>query len=178
MPRRPPGRSFEVALVVLLGAVEGGRGHDLRDDPSPVLSLDALAGGQSRGLLLGGVKEDRRAVLAADVKPLAVSRRRVVDPPEAGEQIPIAHHRGVEPDLHRLGVAAVMTAHLPVGGIGRVTARVADRRLKDAIDLTERRLDPPEAARGEGRALCARGPGAGKGRREGLGLIGFGAGAF
>src|SRR5205823_11631312 len=112
------------------------------------LDLLAVARRARGGLLLGRVKEDRRAVLAADVQALAVARRGVVDLPEGVEQLLVADARGIEPHLDGLGVPRGVAADLIVGGLRRVAARVADRRLQDPVDLAERGLHAPKAAGG------------------------------
>src|SRR5258708_6023054 len=75
---------LQVLLVVVLGSVEGGRRDDLGDDraaESP-LALQLPLRGQGRRLLLGIVKEDRRAVLRADIPALAIRGRGIVILPE------------------------------------------------------------------------------------------------
>src|SRR5258706_13798611 len=65
---------LEVALVILLGAVERGRGGDLRHDGAAEAPgrADPLLGGGRGGLLLGRVEEAGRAILRADARRLAV----------------------------------------------------------------------------------------------------------
>ena len=109
-----------------------------------------------RGLgLLVGVGEDHRAVLVADVRPLAVELGRVVDLEVLLDQVLVAHLGGVEDDLADLDVAGGAGADLLVGGVVDVTALVPDGGLDDAGKLLERRLDLPEAAGAEG---CHLGP--------------------
>src|SRR5437867_10759285 len=98
---------FQVALVVLLRAIERGRGRDLGDDrplEAPGL-LEARLRGARRRLLLPGVEEDRRAVLLADVGALAVQLRRVVVLPEHVEELLVGDACRVVLHLHALGVA-------------------------------------------------------------------------
>src|SRR5205807_3639237 len=75
---------LQVLLVVVLGPVEGGRRDDLGDDRAAEgpLALQLPLRGQGRRLLLGIVKEDRRAVLRADVRALAIRGRGIVILPE------------------------------------------------------------------------------------------------
>src|SRR5215475_670088 len=148
-----PAVLFHVALVVLLGPVERRRRGDLRDDrPPPRLLLGVACG--DRGFLLGSVvEEDRRTVLAAEVEALAVAGGRIVDPPERLKQLLVADLGRVEPHLHCLGVAGAVPADLLVTGVWHMPAGVANRGLQHPVDLTEGRLDAPEASCGKGRAL-------------------------
>ena len=69
------------------------------------LFCEPLLRGARRRLLLGRVEEDGRAVLRADVGPLAVQLRRVVAVPEDVEQRVVRDHRRVVVHLDDLGVA-------------------------------------------------------------------------
>ncbi len=101
-----------------LGLPERAGGLDLGDD---------LAGPEARGLDVGDRVlgdpallvvdvEDRRAVAQADVVPLPVQRRRVVDLEEELEQVAVRGLLRVEDDLDRLGMR-------PVVAVGRVRRR-------------------------------------------------------
>src|SRR6476661_3378478 len=74
----------QVILVIGLGAVPGGGGLDGgRDGTLPAARrLGPLDDPLRRALLLRGLREDRRAVLSADVVALAVEGGRVVQPEE------------------------------------------------------------------------------------------------
>jgi hypothetical protein len=140
---------LQVPLVVLLGPVERGRRGDLGDD-LPLARLLLGVTRRDRGVQLARVMvEDRRAVLAADVEPLAVTRGRIVDPPERLEQLRVADLGRVEPHLDRLGVAGAVPTDLRVAGVGDLAAGVTHRDLQYAVDLAEGRLHTPEASRGE-----------------------------
>src|SRR4051794_35208139 len=121
---------------------------------------DNLAGPQPGGvdvrdrlardpLLLGVEVIDRRAVARADVVALAIPRRRVVDLEEELEDVAVGDLLGVEDDLDRLGVRAV----LAVGRVGDVAAGVSDTRRDDARTLAQQVLHPPEAAARQDRLL-------------------------
>ena len=116
-------------------------------------ALDHLPG--DLGLLVG-VGEDHRAVLVADVGPLAVELRGVVDLEVLRDELLVAHLRGVEGDLADLDVAGRAAADLLVGGVVDVAALIADGGVDDAWELLEGRLDLPEAAGAEGRLLGPR----------------------
>ena len=62
-----------------------------------------------RATLLVTRVEDRGVVARAAVVALAVRRRRIVDLKEEPEQIPIGRLVGVEDDLDRLSVGAVIS---------------------------------------------------------------------
>src|SRR5919197_4190908 len=96
---------LEVLLVVVLGLVEGGRGDDLGRDALREPRLHLGLRGERLLLLLRRVEEDRGAVLAADVRALAVPLSGVVRAPEEVEQLLVGDDRRIELDLHRLGVA-------------------------------------------------------------------------
>ena len=83
---------LDVLLVILLGAPEGRGGSDLGHDRAtePAAGLELLlhrGGGRLLGLV---VIEDGRAVLGADVRPLAIQRRRIVELPEDLQQLLVA----------------------------------------------------------------------------------------
>src|SRR5580693_7770098 len=144
---------LEVPLVVLLGPVERGRRGDLGDD-LPLARLLLGVTRCDRGFQLAGVMvEDRRAVLAADVEPLAVTRGRIVAPPERLDQLRVADLGRVEPHLDRLGVAGAVPADPFVAGVGDVAAGVPHGSLQHPVDLAEGRLRTPEATCGECSAL-------------------------
>jgi hypothetical protein len=73
---------IEVPLVVVLVLVEGAGGRELGHNRLYHGVLLVLAGRGRDRRLVGVVAEDRRAVLAADIRALTVPRRRIVDPPE------------------------------------------------------------------------------------------------
>src|SRR5436305_12543580 len=63
-------------------------------------------------------REDRRAILRADVVALAVELGRIVRREEDVEQVAVIELRGVEADADRLGVPGIATAYLLVGRVG------------------------------------------------------------
>src|SRR5262245_30372645 len=150
---------FEVLLVVLLGAVEGTGGDDLGHDGP----LEAVLRGEprdrrlGRGLLRGGMVEDRRAVLLAHVRALAVRGRGIVVRPEHVQEILVFHAGRIIRDLHRLRVAGAVGAHVLVRRIRRAPSGIADLRRDDTLDLAKRGLDAPETSGGDRGLLHARG---------------------
>src|SRR5262245_36673848 len=76
-----------IVLVVVLGLVEGAGAGDLGDDGRGEV-LRGLALRSLRGFPLSfRMVEDRRAVLRADVMALPVERGRIVELPEALEEL-------------------------------------------------------------------------------------------
>src|SRR4051812_36338552 len=87
-PRGAAGEAalLEVLLVVVLGLPERLGVLDLRHDRPRDARLDAVTGRFRRRSLCVVMDEDRRPVLVADIRPLAVQLRRIVLGPERGEQ--------------------------------------------------------------------------------------------
>lgn len=73
--------------------------------------------------------------------------------PERAPQLGVGELGRVKPHLRRLGVARGFRADLLVARAGHPSCGIADARLRDTLDLTERRLDSPEAPGRECRAL-------------------------
>src|SRR5436190_20423447 len=142
----------QVVLVVGLGAVPGGGGLDgCRDRAAPLArGADARDDATCGLLLLGRLRKDRRAVLGADVVPLAVERGRIVQAEEPVlEQILVAQYRWVEGDAHRLGVAGLAVVRVVVRRVLEPAAGVADIRIENAGHLAQDVFDSPEAATGQ-----------------------------
>jgi len=123
----------EIVAVVVLSRVERGERRDLRDNRSVPHAgrgqvADDLLGD---GLLLLAVVEDGGAVLRADVRALAIQRRRVVHAEKDVQQVAERDNRGVERDVDDLGVARRAAADLTVRRVDDVAARVAGL---DALD--------------------------------------------
>src|SRR6516225_10809661 len=98
MTRIPARMLLQIILVIPLGAVPRGRGLDRRRDrPLPGSGRrDARDHALRRRLLLGALREDRRAVLRADVVALAVERGGIVQLEEPFlEEILVAEHRRI-----------------------------------------------------------------------------------
>ena len=83
---------------------------DLRHDPPRPQSRCVHVGDRVLGdsPLLVVVVVDGRAIARAHVVPLTVARRRIVDLEEELEQVPIRDLVGIEDDLDRLGMGAVV----------------------------------------------------------------------
>ena len=145
--------------MVVLRVVERRRVGDLGRDRAVALrrelALVHLAGGLGGRALLGRVDVDQRAVLRADVVPLAHALGRVVALPEDPQHLLVARLRRVEDGEHDLDVAGAAGADLLVGRLRHGAARVAGRRRPHARRLPEHPLGAPEAAHAEHRALVA-----------------------
>jgi hypothetical protein len=89
--------------------------------------------------------EDRRAVAQPDVVSLPVQRCGVVDLEEELQQVAVGDLLGVEDDLDRLGVRAVVA----VGRVRDVPAAVAHPCGDHAGALTDQILHPPETTAGQ-----------------------------
>src|SRR6266568_441387 len=147
---------LQVLLVVVLGLPERRRRCDFGGDRAAVALLLGVPRGLGGPLLLGRKVEDRRAVLGAHVRALAVHLGRVVVLPEDVQELLVGDLGGVELDLDRLGMAAAAAADLLVGRALGGPAGVPHGGGDYPGRHPERRLNPPEATPGKQRLL---GPG-------------------
>src|SRR6266852_3873980 len=147
---------FQVALVVFFGAIKGTGGGDLRGDRLAEFSagLPRGFGFFRRGLLFRRVKENCRAILAAEVRALPVHLRGIVHLPKGVQQFLVAQFRWVERDLHHFGVSGFVRAHVFVVWIYGVAPAVTHRGVHDSGDLPECGFDPPKTSRSKRRRLC------------------------
>ena len=113
--------------MVLLGGIERRERLELRHDRLIPQLLRLKLGDHAlcRGLLLGTVIEDRRAILRADVGALAVEGGRVVDREEDVEQVFERDDLGIERDLYDLGVAGGSGADVLVRRVGDAPAGIS-----------------------------------------------------
>src|SRR3546814_7484761 len=98
-----------------------------------------------RATLLVTCVEDRGTVAHAAVVALAVQCRRIVDLEEKLEQVPISRLVGVEDDLDRLSVGAMIS----VGRIRHIATGIADSGRKNAWPAPYQLLHSPEAPPGK-----------------------------
>ena len=94
-----------------------------------------------------------RAVLRADIRPLAVQRGRVVQIPENIKQLIVRNNRGIELNQDRFGVAGRTAADLFVSGIFSMTAGIADGGVDDPFNFPEFIFDAPETTGSKGSFL-------------------------
>ncbi len=143
---------IKVFLMVLLGFPKRLSGHNLGDDRSS----EGLAGSQlgddfSGDCGLGvGVGKDGRAVLCADIWPLAIQSRGVVNLEEILRQLAVRDDAGVEFQMYDLGMVGVAEADAFIGRVIDPAAHKADFGFDDAGYILEGVFDTPEAAGGEG----------------------------
>jgi len=151
----------EVLLVVFFGAPKGLRRLDPGDDAFGLeKAFDGELGNFGFGLclLLGGVKEDGRAVLAAPVGALAVKGGGVVKGEEGVEDVVVGGDGRVEVELDDFGVAGCVGADVFVAGPLHGAAFIANRCCCHAGKGREGSLDTPETSRSESRFFHAHTP--------------------
>ena len=115
-----------------------------------------------RGFLLASVMvEDRRAVLAAEIKALAVAGGRIWDPPERLQQLRVTDLVRVEPHLDRLGVAGAVPgkpAHRSGPGHARRYSRRQSAALRESGGRLPRHPRSTLPRRSRARLRSGRGP--------------------
>ena len=146
--------------MIVLGEVEWGRIDDFGGGRTEMPRLEFLAIHRFRGLrgpaLLGGEGIDAGAILRAYIIALAHALGRIVTLPEGFEQPLIGNLRRIVDHQHHLIVAGAAGAHLLVGRVGRVAARVADGGDVNAVaQFPKLALGAPEATHAEHRRLEA-----------------------
>src|SRR5216683_6610662 len=100
------------------------------------------------------MKEYGRAVLCAEVRPLAVYLRRVVSLPENVEQLFVTHFWRIERHLHHFGMPCFIRAYVFVSRIRHLPAAVAYCGANHSRHALKRRLHAPETPRSESRYVC------------------------
>jgi hypothetical protein len=151
---------LQIALVILLGPPEGLRRLNLGHN---ALGLEAALGGKlldfgaSLRLLLRRVEEDGRAILRAQVRPLAVEGGGVMKCEEGIQQLLIRDLRGIEVQLDYLGVAGLVRAHVFVTGLVKRAALIANSRGRYAGDGCECSFHAPETSCSKCRFFLAHG---------------------
>src|SRR5882672_2752078 len=146
---------LQIFLVIFFRAIKGACRRDFRCDGPLELSarLQRRARFLGNRFLLRRMSENRRAVLRAEVRSLAVHLRRVVRFPENIEQLFVTHLCGIERHLHYFRVSGFVGAYIFVSRVRRLSAAIPHSRVNHSGNLLERRLDAPEAARSESRNL-------------------------
>jgi hypothetical protein len=95
----------QVQLVVFLGIPPLPSRHDLSRHRLLVpLLANLIRNVLGDLLLLLAMRENRAAVLGADIRALAVHCRRVVHTVEELDKLAVAHNGGIEGDLESFGV--------------------------------------------------------------------------
>src|SRR2546425_11078070 len=98
------------------------------------------------------MKENRRAVLRAQIRSLAVHLRRVMSLPENVEQLFVTHFCRIERHLHHFGMPGFVCANVFVGWIRRLPAAVPYGRINHSRHALKRGLHTPETSRSESRS--------------------------
>jgi hypothetical protein len=100
--------------------------------------------------LFVAVYEDRRAVLAASIRELAICVRRIHRAPERVEECIVSDNIGPIVHEHGFGVAGSTRRDIAVGGLGLWPTRVPAERFSNAGHGFERTFETPKAAACEG----------------------------
>src|SRR6267143_495216 len=100
------------------------------------------------------MKENRRAVLCAEIRSLAVHLRRVMSLPENVEQLFITHFCGIEGHLHHVRMPGFVSANVFVGRIRRLPAAIPYGGINHSRHALKRSLHAPETPCSESRYLC------------------------
>ena len=110
----------------------------------------------SDGFLHGVHEKNSRSIVVANIKPLTIDRRRIVNLEEQLEQPRIRQDGWIKLHFDDLGVTGGMRADLLVGRILCGTARIPDLGRRDAFQSRERFLDSPEATCAKHRSFRTR----------------------
>src|SRR5438445_4752159 len=107
---------FEVALVLFLLAIEfAGRGDLRRNRALKFLAGFEICLGFFRdGFLFRRVRENRRAILRAEVRSLAIYLSRIVHVPERFDKRFVAHFLRIKSYLHNFRMASFVGANILV----------------------------------------------------------------
>ena len=145
---------MQILLVVVLGIVERFRGGDFRCHLARITCvahglLETLLTGECGGFLLRRERINRRTILGAMVITLTHTLRRVVVFPEYLQQLFIADDGRVVYHAYGFSMAGLAGADFAVGGVWRISARVARRGAVDARQLPVEAFHAPEAAHGK-----------------------------
>src|SRR5438445_13363110 len=100
--------------------------------------------------------KDHRAILRAEIRPLPIHGRRIVNVPKQLQELFVRHLRGIVLDLDHFGVAALVGADLAISRMLEPAAHVAGGRANNPIELAERSLDAPEASAADSGYPCSR----------------------
>src|SRR5260370_28899951 len=100
------------------------------------------------------MKENRRAILCAEVRSLAIYLRRVVNLPESFQQLFVSHFRGIKSYLHDFRMSGFVRANIFVSGIGHLSAAVAYCGVEYSRQALKRCFNAPETPCSKSRNLC------------------------
>src|SRR5438046_4827064 len=100
------------------------------------------------------MEENRRAVLCAEIRSLAVHLCRVMSLPENVEQLSVTHFCGIKCHLHHFHMPGFVCANVFVSRIRRLPAAVPYGGINHSRHALKRGLHAPETSRSESRYLC------------------------
>ncbi len=89
--------------------------------------------------------------MRADIRTLAIQRRRIVIRQENIEQLLVTDLRGIELHFDHFGVPGLVAANIFVGRVILRAAGVADRDIIHALHIAKRGLHAPETTRAKHR---------------------------
>src|SRR5260370_37107263 len=95
--------------------------------------------------MLGPMIEDERAILAADIRSVAIQGGGIVAGEKPVQDVPKGDNRRIERYLDHLGEPRCPRADLLVAGIGDGAAGITGNDFADAVPKLEARLQAPEA---------------------------------
>src|SRR5438034_1818697 len=112
---------LQIFLVILFGAVELSCGGDFRRKGPPEFAagFQSVASLLRNRFLLRRVKENRGAVLSAEIRTLPVHLRGIVDLPKHIQELLVTYLCRVKRHLHYLGMAGFIRTNK----IGRASCR-------------------------------------------------------
>src|SRR3989442_891536 len=99
------------------------------------------------------MEENRRAVLRAEVRPLAIHLRGVMHLPKHIEQLFVIHFCRIKSHLYHFRVPGFVRAYVFVSRIQHLPAAVAHGGINYAGHALKRRFHAPEAPRSKSRNL-------------------------
>lgn len=147
-----------IALVIVLRPVKDLKCSDLGNNAG-IPDVGGIELGNhliGNCLLLGGVVEDRGAILSSDVGALSVECCRVVDREEDLQEFLESYHLRIKSDLNYFSMPSGTAANLSIAGVGGFAARIAGFHLLHALQLVENRLQAPKTPAGQCGDLSAR----------------------
>ena len=110
-----------------------------------MVAIPAGDGGFGLGPLRIVQREDRAAILGADITALTVQLRRIMGAQKHVEQIGVGQLIGVKGHPHRLGMAGGAAAHFLIRRVGFGPADIAAFDRAHADHIVHHRLGAPEA---------------------------------
>ena len=145
------GIALQIVLVLEFRLPEVTSGNNFRHNPARPKARSIDVGDRvlrEATLLVVGV-EDRRAVARSNIVTLTIGGRRVVYLEKEFQEISEAGFIGIEYDLDRFGVRAMV----PIGGVFDVATRIAHSGGHYARQPPDELLHAPKAAASQNRAF-------------------------